>query len=114
MVLGKVSKVNDYSSEVRIIGSQGLEAKGVTDKGSMGIVRRENNNLRFDQVEQKQSLESGDLVMLKGGDGWFGDLLVGRVGEIESRDEKVFKSAELLMLTGFEEATRVVVVKAEI
>lgn len=98
VLIGKIGEVFQDFSKVILISNKDVsfDAK-ISGKEIYGIIRgRGNNKLNFEFMPQGQELKEGDLVMTTVLGGIFpGELLVGRIQEIEINDLEPFQKARV-------------------
>ncbi len=98
-LIGRITKVNRVSSYVLpIMSTQSkVPVKVLTggDKIVKGLLVGElNKNIVLTEVLQRDEIRSGDLIVVSGEGGVYpAGLLVGRVNEIVSKDNELFKKA---------------------
>ncbi len=98
-LVGRITKVNRVSSYVLpIISTQSKVPVKVLTGGDdvvKGLLVGElNKNIVLTEVLQKDEIHTGDLIVVSGEGGIYPTgLLVGRVGEITSKDNELFKKA---------------------
>ena len=107
ILIGKISRVDPYLAQVDLI----TDARVRTSAGATGKIKRQNLSLELLEVEQKHSLNQGDLIVSEGKDGWLPDLLVGRVGKIDNVPTAIYQSAQVESIIDLDTVSRVFVVK---
>lgn len=110
VLVGGVEKVSLMQSRVRLIRDEFGSLDVKTEGGSVGVVGAGDEGLVLSQVLQSQGLNEGELILSKGGDGWPGDLVVGRVGSVSRVDTKIYLEADVEELINFSDLSQVFVV----
>jgi rod shape-determining protein MreC len=111
VLLGRIEVVGPRQARVRLLNQAESRVKVQSSQGALGVVKGEDGQLRLTEVLQQDSLERGDLLLTKGGDGWKPGLAVGRVGAVEKVETAVYQQAEVEPVVAIEELTQVFVVK---
>jgi len=111
ILLGRVREVWVWQAEVELLSAEGLEVRVKTEAGVKGKVRGDGERVRLVEVLQKHQLNEGELILTEGKDGWLLDLVVGEVGEIESRETAVFQETEVIPIINMNQLDKVWVVR---
>lgn len=111
VLLGKIEVVGPRQARVQLLNQAESRVKVQSSQGALGVVRGEDGQLRLTEVLQQDSLEQGDLLVTRGGDGWKPGLAVGRVGAVEKVETAVYQQAGVEPIVEIERLTQVFVVK---
>lgn len=95
VLVARVVKVGDYLSEADLITRKNTILM-VTIAGKQGVVVGSGTDLQLTQVEQKNLLVNGEVILTTGGDGWLPGLTVGQVGEVFGDDAAVYQTAQVV------------------
>lgn len=95
VVLGQVTTVSQWQSQVGLLYSPEILVKAVTLSGAKGVVQGDSQNIWLNDVLQKSRLLPGEIVTTVGGDGWLPGLVLGRINEVLKEDTAVFQRAKL-------------------
>ena len=110
MLIGKISKVQNYEAEIELFEAEGVEVKVVTESGAKGVVRGSGEVIRLESVLQGQDLKEQELITTAGQDGWPAGILIGKVGKIEKIETAIYQSAEVIKLVNVDSLGQVFVV----
>jgi cell shape-determining protein MreC len=113
ILLGRVSQAGPRQAQVQLLSYPETRVNVKTSSGVAGVVRPANKNedLILDEVLVKEELNSDELVLTRGGDGWLPGLVIGRVGEVKKIETAVYQQAQLQLLANPRTISRVWVVK---
>lgn len=98
ILIGKVISTTQITSRVILPTDPDSSIGALSSRGTRGTVRGQfGEKVYFQKILQKDSLFLDDLVLTSGEDGYAPGLLIGSVGNIESKDFEVYKRGELKM-----------------
>lgn len=110
VLLGKVKTVWPWQSQVELLADEAVEVRVRTEAGAKGKVRGGGGEVRLKEVLQTYQLNEGELILTEGKDGWLPNLVVGRVGQIESEATAVFQETRVVGVVNSYELDKVWVV----
>lgn len=116
-LVGKLTKVQNYLSEVTLINSTSSKFTGKTGTGVLGVVKGEGNKeIILDNVVLSDKLQKGDLVLTNAGlnvdsTGNPPNLIIGKITSIDRNPSDLFQKAEIVSFLDFSRLTKVFVVK---
>ncbi|MEA3355602.1 MAG: rod shape-determining protein MreC [Patescibacteria group bacterium] len=110
VLLGRVKEVSLMQSEVSLLKSFDSSLRVLTENGSVGVVAGDGEKINLKQVLQNQGLVEGELIISKGGDGWPGDLVVGKVEKVSRVDTEIYLKATVNELIEVDNLKKVFVV----
>lgn len=114
VMVGKVDKVNDRSAVVFLVNDPEFRVQGMSQSGrARGIVRGQlGSGLRFEQVAQSETLETGEYVLTAGSELVPKGILIGAIESIDRSDNEIFQAANLRPLVDYRRLEIVFVVKS--
>lgn len=116
-LVGKLTKVQNYLSEVTLINSTSSKFTGKTSTGILGVVKGEGNDeIVLDNVVLSDKLQKGDLILTNPGlnvdsTGTPPNLIVGKITSIDRNPSDLFQKAEIVSFLDFSRLTKVFVIK---
>jgi len=110
-LIGRIEKTEERQSQVQLLTDKNMIVKAITEIGIEGIIEAEEGKLLMKNVLQEKILDKGDLVLTKGGDGWLGDLVIGRVSQVIKVESAVYQQIEVKGLTKIENLEQIFVVR---
>lgn len=113
-MVGRVSKVSPFSSQVMLITDPQSKITVKTTGGAFGILGGQyGEGLSLEKVVQGDPLNEGDVVVTGGDEGFPKGLVVGKIGKVEEKESEVFQRAQVKPLLNFEKLELVFVVVVE-
>jgi len=99
-IIGRIVETNLNTSKVQtILDTQSRIAAITTTSKVSGLVRGLGSDVIFDLIAKNEKLEIGELIISSGTDGnWPKGLVIGKIKNIESRDNQVFSKADIELL----------------
>lgn len=114
ILVGKISEVYGSSSRVKLLTDSSSVINAIdTETNAKGIIRGEYGlGIILDLVSQNDIINSGDTVATSGLGGDFPrGLLIGKIQEIKSTEDKLFQQAVITMRSRYSKLDVVFVVK---
>lgn len=114
VLVGKVASITPHQATVRLPIYENekiaVVARGETDgvRRAAGVLVGQGDRLILDKVVLSDSLEIGDLIMTVG-EGYERDLVVGKVAEVITREDQLFKKARVETAVDYSRLERVFV-----
>ena len=95
--LGRVLKVEEFSSVVQLVSDPNSKILAKTDKGARGIlVGSYQAGMQLTKVLGDAPLSSDDLVLVQNQEGVPPNFLLGKVGKVFKDNSQLFQRAEVL------------------
>lgn len=91
--IGVIDSVTNSSARVKLLTDPDLRLDVITSLGSAGEISFSGNNLKIDQVLQKDPLQKDDRVFTRGSTLIPENLLLGTVTQVNSKQSDVYQSA---------------------
>ncbi len=116
-LVGRVTKVQNFLSEVTIINSTTSKFTAKTTSGVLGVVKGQGNSeIVLDNVVLSDKLQRGDLVLTNvdfnvDSTGLPPNLIVGKIKSIDRNPSDLFQKAEIVSFLDFSRLTKIFVVK---
>jgi len=112
-LLGKITKINDFLSEVTLVINSSMSFTARTSSGALGVIKGQGSGeMILDNVLLSDSLKSSDLVLTNGdtslnGSGYPPDLVVGKIVSVDKKASSLFQRAEVSSFIDFAKITTV-------
>lgn len=113
VVIGKISDTSYNTAKVKTIIDISSKIAAVTSSGKIsGLVRGLGSDIIFDLIAKDKKPEIGDLIISSGVDGsWPRGLIIGKIKEVNSEDNRVFNTADIELLADFRDFDKVFILR---
>lgn len=112
-ILGKITEVMPRSAKMMFLWDPDSKVPAKTDKNVRGLlVGAFGNQIILSKVLQKEPLNNLDLVLTSGEEGYPANLIVGKIEKVISRQEDVYKKANVAPLMDYDKLQNVFIVSS--
>ncbi len=112
-LIGQVVEASAKTARVRLLTDPDSKVPAKTIKNSRGLtIGAFGNRLVFSRVLQKEPLTEADLVLTSGEADFPPNLVIGKIGLVNSKEGEIYKEAELIPLLDYSKLENVFVVLA--
>lgn len=111
IIIGKIFATSQKTSRVQLLWDPDAKVSVKTNKNVRGLLTGSfGNKLLLSKILQKEQLNNLDVVLTSGEEGIYpANLIVGKVDEVSSRQEDVYKQATVVPLISYEKLNYVFV-----